>query len=211
LATAAHAALRVGAETLARVRFTVLDRCPTPLQLCREYAARHGLTLNTEALDLVPTNRVFPADIVVHHNMIRFLPADSQQAVLRKIGQWLKVGGHIVFSSSLNPNDGKEPPRANRVVMNELIRSLVEAGAIEVGEPRELFYARLDRHLEMVRPGSSRFTSADRVRELFLQAGLSILSLETASPTIPLANGQVVSRQRLLAIAWRHSGRIGRQ
>ncbi len=43
LATAAHAAAVLGQAVLDRCRFTVIDRCPTPLILCSEFGARHHL------------------------------------------------------------------------------------------------------------------------------------------------------------------------
>src|SRR5262245_40257846 len=48
LATCAHAAFAAAPDAIASVRFTVLDLCGTPLELCRDFAARHRLTFARE-------------------------------------------------------------------------------------------------------------------------------------------------------------------
>jgi hypothetical protein len=52
LSTCAHAAASHGLAMLNRCRFTVIDLCPTPLTLCREFAERYGISLETCQGDL---------------------------------------------------------------------------------------------------------------------------------------------------------------
>jgi hypothetical protein len=107
LATCAHAAAAMGDQVAARIRYTVLDLCPTPLVLCVEFARRHGLSLSTRVVDLTDGSLSFPADIVVVHSVFRFLPVAGRPAALAMLGRWLKPHGSVVFSNSLFADDEK--------------------------------------------------------------------------------------------------------
>jgi hypothetical protein len=200
LATCAHAAWLGAGEAVSRVRFTVLDLCRTPLELCREYAARHDLMVKTEAVDLLEVAGGYPADIVFHHSLFRFLPSGAHVATLRKLAGWLKPGGRIIFSMSLKPPDYKQSDVARRSHRLDLIRQNVESGVIEIDEPREAFFARFQPYAEAAVQGKSEFDSPDAVRRLFTAAGMPLLSFEELSRVESLGGGRTIVRQRVLAV-----------
>jgi SAM-dependent methyltransferase len=178
LATCAHAAFARARDVSSRVRFTVLDLCPTPLELCKDFAAMHGISLATDAVDLVATEKSYPADIVVHHSLFRFLPAEKHVATLRKFVGWLKPGGRLVFSMTIHPTTDISDDLARRHHRLELIRKQVEAGGLEPSEPREILYSRFKNYLELTTEEKSEFRSSDAVRQLFVDADVPVVSFD---------------------------------
>src|SRR5689334_18464346 len=49
---------------------TVVDRCATPLAVCREYAAAHGLNVSTEVVDLTLAAALPVHDLAFAHNVL---------------------------------------------------------------------------------------------------------------------------------------------
>ncbi|MGE0238939.1 MAG: hypothetical protein AB7S59_09505 [Parvibaculaceae bacterium] len=105
LATAAHAAARLRPEIKARCRFTVLDRCRSPLTLCAEFAEQHGLHVETRQVDLPEGAAHVDADLIIAHSFLRFIDRNGQTALLRKFDTWLKPQGRIIVSQSVRPPD----------------------------------------------------------------------------------------------------------
>ncbi|WP_162916817.1 class I SAM-dependent methyltransferase [Dongia deserti] len=90
---------------LAKVRFTVLDRCRTPLVLCEAFARRHGLNVETSQVEVGAPDAAFPADIILVHSLLRFLPRSAHRAVMLALRRWLKPEGMILFSHRLMAGD----------------------------------------------------------------------------------------------------------
>jgi hypothetical protein len=204
LATCAHATFTTAPQALSLVRFAVLDLCDTPLELCRDYARRHGLTFTPERVDLAATDRPFSADTIVHHSVLRFVAPDLHVSLLRKLRGWLKPNGRIVFSSTLTPPEEQGAKRSHDRDVDAAIRAMIDDGSMSVSEPRAAFLARLDRGREdrdkRDRRGTARFASVEQLRELFGAAGLSIVSQQIVSGATRVAGSEPFSRRRLLAV-----------
>jgi hypothetical protein len=99
--------LAVAAEAVADLgpaRYTVLDRCRTPLALCEAFGRQHGLEVETSRFDMGAPGAVFPADAIIVHSLLRFLPEAAHAAVMTTLKRWLKPGGAILFSHRLMPS-----------------------------------------------------------------------------------------------------------
>jgi len=187
LAVCAHAAyVFLGAE-LGRVRFTVLDRCQTPLALCRDYADRTEVEVDLRSVDIASTGDQFEADFILMHNLLSFIDAGSHDATLLKLAGWLKPHGRIAFSTDLRP------PAAGgrRSGHSERIREAIRSGVFALGEPMERFEARL----ESAGTGASGhvfdFGTAGQVHDLFRRTGLEVVQTEHARGT---------RRERMVAV-----------
>ena len=86
---------------LRRARFTVLDRCPSPLLLCEAYAAQNGLRILAETADLTTTSRAFPANLIVVHHLLPFLPEAEIPGALERLRSWLKENGRVGLCTML--------------------------------------------------------------------------------------------------------------
>lgn len=136
-ALVAHAAVNAG--IVDRAEFVVIDICDTPLQLCRDFGERHRLRLRTVEADLVALEGCPPADIIVAHSLLRFIPVEARLDCLRRWQRWLKPGGRLIVSNTFAPQTGRDL----RSPFTEGLRDLVERDAIELAEPKERFLARL--------------------------------------------------------------------
>lgn len=184
LSTCAHVVWRESESLLNRVRFTVLDRCPSPLTLCQEYASRHGLQLQTALIDLLDTTKVFPADLIVLHNFLPFIPMEDHLPLMRTLGSWLKDGGNILmWNTVLAPEDHSRIALRWKAQVGA-VKSSIEDGTIEINEPRDDFFARLDRNVADPRPGMRRCAEIESVRDLVISAGLEVESIEQISNTL---------------------------
>lgn len=167
LSTCAHAALALGQDIASRVRFTVLDICETPLLLCQAFADRHGIDLTTRRMDLNEASMDVPADIVVIHSLLRYLPADNHVAFLRRMGEWLKPGGKIILSNRLQAARGKQRESHSAALVDK-----VQSGALKLEVPlQEVLDALRDRTGLL-----TNFERADDLRKSFAPAGLRIES-----------------------------------
>jgi hypothetical protein len=90
---------------------TVLDRCETPLVLCRWYAARAGAAVETfrsDVLDWAPP-RTF--DVVCNHSFLGPFPAEARPELAARWRAWLRPGGALVTEQTVKP---AHPDRPNR-------------------------------------------------------------------------------------------------
>jgi hypothetical protein len=200
LATCAHAASTRTVETFSRVRYTVLDICRTPLELCREYALRHNLRLTTQLVDLVESDDVYQADVLLHHSLFRFLDPDSHVATLRKLSRWLKPGGRMIFSMSIDSTASDDLNEAYRRSNVERIWKSIESGTVEINEPENIFRSRIQSYLDRNRRNAAGFRNSRMLREMIEAAGIPILSFEEKSRLISLVDGATAPRLRVLAV-----------
>jgi hypothetical protein len=178
LSTCAHAAWAAGEGWLARSRFTVLDRCRTPLMLCEEYASRNGLTVRTEVVDLLETTREFPADLILVHNFLPFVPADRHHDLLRRLGSWLKPDGRVVIWQPVLPAGDRERFHLRQKKQVGDIVAAIESGTIDINEPKEALVARVERNVMQVGPAMMNMMDPESLKALIGSAGFDLRSFD---------------------------------
>jgi len=90
-------ALTAQATRQAGPKITVVDRCATPLAVCRHYAQVHGLALETIKADLTRTSPEGPFHLVIMHNLLLFIPATQRVSLLRLTAHSLANNGMLVL------------------------------------------------------------------------------------------------------------------
>lgn len=205
LATCAHAAAKLGASILDRCRFIVLDRCPTPLLLCREFAAQHRISLETRQIDLQTTIHHFYADLIVVHSLFRFIHRMNQVELLNMLGDWLVQGGRMIISTSLRTGGPAEKltERRKRTLANQKFREILANGSLKMRESAEQIFARLDRSMGDSEGRTGEIHSLAGARALFAQSELLEISAQSLTWEIELATGEAIRRDRVLAILCR--------
>ena len=83
------------------IECTVLDRCPTPLSLCRWYAERQGFSLTTWCEDVVNVAGRPCFDVVIAHSFLPFFPPEQRSALFDVWGSLLAPGGHLVLAQRI--------------------------------------------------------------------------------------------------------------
>ncbi|HEY1383806.1 MAG TPA: class I SAM-dependent methyltransferase [Dongiaceae bacterium] len=118
------------AEALAggalQARYTVLDRCQTPLELCAAFGREHRLGVRTLRMDMAAPEGPFAADVIIVHSLLRFLPRAAHVPAMRTLHRWLKPGGIMLFSHRLMSEGCDE--RAEYGSVDPLRRLFAEAG-----------------------------------------------------------------------------------
>jgi len=87
-------------------RVTVVDRCETPLFLCRWYAERQSQTIATHAGDMLdftpaPEDRF---DVVCCHSFLSRIPPAQRLDLIVAWNRALRPGGKVVTNTRLNPS-----------------------------------------------------------------------------------------------------------
>lgn len=205
LATCAHAAAKLGPSVFDRCRFTVLDRCPTPLLLCQEFAARHRVSLETFQIDLLATSRHFDADVIVVHSLFRFINRLNQIALLDRLGEWLIAGGRLVVSTSLRTGEPEEKltEHRKRRVANQKFSDILANGSLKMRESAEQVLARLERSMGDGEGRPGEIQSLAEARTLFARTQLREISAQCLSWNIEFAPGESFRRDRVLALLCR--------
>jgi len=76
---------------------TVLDRCRTPLELCRDFAERWALPLETLHVDLVDLSVDPRFDIVLAHTTLTFIVPERRLEAMTRLRRALRPGGKLIL------------------------------------------------------------------------------------------------------------------
>ena len=203
LATCAHAALTLGPQILKRCRFTVIDRCMTPLIVCEEFAARHGLHFRARQADLMSASTPFKADLIVTHSVFRFIPHADQAALLKRLGSWLVPKGRLILSNRVLLDDGAAEARdeiRKRTEANRAAEAALAKGLLRLAEPVETTLGRLTRAIADGEGRPGEFRSLAEVEALIAQSGLEEISVQDLAWEFAIGPGDVMRRKRVIAV-----------
>lgn len=155
---------------------TVVDRCETPLGLCRAYADAAGVNLRTVVAELTAFENAGTYDAVLLHHTIVFVPPAEQAGFLRHIATLLKPSGRLFMSFSHDPPEMTEPLVVNPVIgrwREAQIRAAAASGEAEPPEDVEAFVARLRTIRDGIR-GPDRRRTVDSYSDMVADSGLDV-------------------------------------
>ena len=163
---------RVGADYAPRI--VVLDICETPLELCRRFADRWSLPIETIRQDLLDLNAERRFDIVLVHGTLQFISADRRAEALTRIRRAIRPGGRLVLlfnTSRPVAAEDAEQIRADYAnsVLNELRRLDVPLPDTDAAM-RERLYAHARRR--ELREGA--FAEPEEVERVLHAAGFNV-------------------------------------
>lgn len=188
LAWAARAASLAAPGGGADFRFALVDRCGTPLELGRRFAAAHGLRLKTAVVEVGGQPVGMTADVIFVHSLLRFIPRERHVPVLRELGAALRPGGRLVFSQRIGLIRNPAP-----LLDRAKLARLVGDGAIVLPEPMPDFMARLARLEAVASEPLQDYDDEGAFTAMFAAAGLRTVERDlVAKPE----NG----RRRVLAV-----------
>lgn len=181
---------------------TVLDRCATPLELCRRFADRWSLPITTLNLDLRDLSAHSSFDVVFIHMLLQFIPAGQHLDTLVRVRRSLHPGGRMVLVLRTN-TCGEDGPSVDgwRDHATHLIEHL-RAGKIPLPEPGEQFHSRLQIYFEERRRRQNTYSDPAQAEALLTASGFDIETLvpivsPMAAEFVPLKSGLL----RFLAVA----------
>lgn len=82
-----------------RTEITVVDRCQTPLELCRHFAAQHRLPVMTLRADLRSLELDAAFDLVFVHSLLQFIEPPRRVGLLSRLCQAVAPSGRMVMVS----------------------------------------------------------------------------------------------------------------
>jgi len=86
-------------------RFTVVDRCSTPLLACQQFATEHGIDLQVVQSDLLGGSITGSFDLIVAHSVLQFFTVDQRQEALSALRRLLSPKGQLLMVSRLASPD----------------------------------------------------------------------------------------------------------
>ncbi|MEO3429857.1 class I SAM-dependent methyltransferase [Pelagibius sp. CAU 1746] len=80
---------------------TVVDRCQTPLELCRWYAGRYGYAIETARSDLQSFRAPAPYDLICVHSLLSCVPVEHHAEIVATWHSLLRPGGILMMANNL--------------------------------------------------------------------------------------------------------------
>jgi len=184
--------------------FLIIDICETPLVLCRRFAERWSLPVETACQDLTTLNIADRFDIVIAHSLLQFIAADRRVDFLSRVNRVLRRDGRLalVFNSG-NRIGGDAAVDYRRSYSSWVIERLRSAG-VPLPEPESEFRARLDAHAQNRESREGAFADPGEVDAMLNRAGFAII--KRTEIDMPLAAPyehfvSQLSKRRFLTIA----------
>lgn len=178
----------------AHARIRVLDRCETPLRLCRGFAERWGTPIETERFDLLDTAaQADPEpcfDVACTHSLLAFFPPARRRAGIEACRARLRPGGKLVTTARIDPAASEAGTRFTGTAASAFAKRIRAAAAACDAAPElapgAVHALALDYAERMV---SWPFTSARQVALDFEASGFAIDRLRVVDVPGRLAAG----------------------
>jgi hypothetical protein len=85
---------------------TLVDRCPTPLEITRWYADRENAGLELVQCDLLAHRPGAAHDLIVTSSLLGNFAPDARPALFRALGAMLRPGGKLITTSQVDRDSG---------------------------------------------------------------------------------------------------------
>jgi hypothetical protein len=82
---------------------TVVDRCATPLRLCRWYAERYGYRVDTFQSDLTDFRAAEAYDLICVHSLLSCIPRERHADIVKTWNSLLRPGGILMMANTVYP------------------------------------------------------------------------------------------------------------
>jgi hypothetical protein len=188
----------------AKIDIVVLDRCATPLELCRRFAQRWLLPIKTMQTDLGDFSSQANFDAVFTHSILQFIGDDRQLDVLQRLRRGLRLNGRlvIVFRTSERIEESLMPEYRENYP-KRLLDQLDEMN-IPLPEPRDAFRRRVQMYAAERLQREGAHADSSQVEKLINAAGFALQSITAIRSELSApfrAFTDKISKRRFLAVA----------
>lgn len=156
-------------------RITVLDRCGTPLELCRRFSRRWSLPIKTLRVDLqeaAPAKAAF--DVVFGHLILQFIPIERRPFVMARLRGLLRPDGRLILVFRTSSRVEGSLASEVRDAFAERLLEWLETRNIALPEQRDAFHRRLEAYAEERRTRYGAYQEPDQVEELVQRVGFVV-------------------------------------
>jgi SAM-dependent methyltransferase len=170
LAIAARAGAPFGVDIV------VLDRCRTPLELCREFAQRWSIAADVQHQDLTGLDISAGFDVVFANSILLFINPERRVDVLSRLRRALRPNGRLVHIFNVGARiSGKVVPEY-RAGYSRWILAELERQGVPLPESPEEFIRRLDDYAREFGSRQGTFNHLEQVLALHERAGFTVTS-----------------------------------
>jgi len=118
-------------------RLSILDRCPTPLLLCRWYLRSGGIRHENILSDVRDYQSSQPFDLIVSHSFFPQFPPRERPAVIAAWQRLLRAGGKVITVTRIRARGEEEPgyiplQQTEQSAFIERLRQVLRAGTVSV-------------------------------------------------------------------------------
>ena len=188
------------------VEVVVLDRCNTPLEMCRRLASRSAIrveTIRQDLRDLVMPDRF---DVVLLHHTLQFVAADEQIDVLSRLARSLRQNGRLLHLFNVSRPLSGEFAIEHRNKYADWVIDELDRLTVPLPERGDAFRARLTAHAKNRERHTGGFANPKEVDGLMQAAGLAIESGTRIEPDLTPPYRKFLSKldmQRFVKVARR--------
>jgi SAM-dependent methyltransferase len=150
----------------------VLDRCATPLELCRRLAQRWSRPIATLHEDLNDLDRPGQFDIVLVYGTLHFLAPDRRADVLARMRRSLRRDGRLVLRVNASRRIEGDLTEEGRDGYADWVPEELNRIGVPLPEPLEAFRERLRLHAMSREHREGAFGTPAEIQALLAQAGL---------------------------------------
>lgn len=155
---------------------TVIDRCATPLWMCRRHAEELSVEIETDAADILNYSPEIPFDVICADAFLTQFAAEQRPALIGAWARLLRPGGKVVTTARLKP-DGtvkSTPEQVGRFRDNAYREAEKRRAELSI-EPEEIAALAEDyaRRLTLYNPASG-----EEIARLFEDGGFTIERLD---------------------------------
>ena len=186
----------------------VLDRCETPLALCRRWAARVPHPIVTLHQDLRDLNEAQLFDLVLVHGTLHFIAAPERPDVLARLRRSLAPGGRLVLLFNTSAPVVGDLARHGRDGYADWVLDELKRIGVTLPEPHDAFRTRLISHAQERENREGAFAVPEDVDALLANAGFTLQKrVEVGTPTTGAVQQFLakIRKRRFLIIAAPHA------
>jgi SAM-dependent methyltransferase len=155
------------------VEIEVVDRCATPIELCRRFAERWSLPVAARVVDLAELDaRGF--DLVYANSVLPFIPAGRRSDLLTRMRQALRPGGHLLLVFNTGGRIASDTSRNYRSGQTDGAIAELDRRKIPLPDAREAFQLRTEHYVREMEAREGIFDDPNGVDAMIEAAGFTI-------------------------------------
>jgi SAM-dependent methyltransferase len=153
---------------------SALDICRTPMETCRWYSERRGITIATAVGDILAFDAAEPFDVVCSHSFLQFFTPAQRTTLMARWHRLLRPGGKVVTVTRIESGDAFDGAKS-AAFRARVLREAERNRALFDIEPGVLAD-----HAARYAAGAARHHSSSReeVARLFEAGGFSLDRME---------------------------------
>jgi hypothetical protein len=191
VADAGMLALTADATKALKPRIDVVDRCSTPLAVCRRYAESQSLPIDTVQLDLAHRLPSARYDVVLADCVLHFVPREEHVGFLSRLRGAMTRRSALILVERFRMSKAEGAGSGGKDRAEGIVAALA-ANRIPLPEDEASFVLRINGMLNTRQTRFAGFSAADELSTRAAQAGCRLRPFGDRQRTAVLQNGDRV-------------------